>query len=168
MAELKVEKAQPSAKHRMVRPFWDFLPYRGTPFMLIRNFMDELDRSMGKLRKAQAETEWIPAIECKTQNGDLMVSAELPGIKKEDLKVEVTDEALILEGDRKHEETEESEGYYRSERAYGHFYRYIGLPEGAKTDEVKAELGDGVLTITVPISEKKDNRRQIAVQAGKQ
>jgi HSP20 family protein len=75
---------------------------------------------------------WSPAIECRRVNGELLVTAELPGVKKEDIKVQVLDESLIVEGERKLEAKEEKEGYFRSERSYGKFWRQIPLPKEPK------------------------------------
>jgi HSP20 family protein len=90
----------------------------------------------------------------------------LPGLKKEEVKVEVTDDALIIEGDRKREHQEDHEGFHRWERSYGHFYRSIPLPEGAKTEQVKAELSDGMLKVSLPVVEVKKPVRQITVEEG--
>ena len=99
-------------------------------------------------------------------NGTLTVTAELPGLKKEEVKVQMTDEALIIEGERKRVHKEDHEGYHRWERSYGHFYRSIPLPEGAKTDQVKAELNEGILKDSVPVPEIKKQVRQIAIEEG--
>lgn len=108
-----------------------------------------------------------PRIECKRANGSLIVNAELPGLKKDEVKVEITNEGLILEGERKREHAEQREGGYRSERSYGHFYRFVPLPEGVKAEEATAELNDGVLTVTVPLPDVKEHRRAIPVKSGK-
>jgi HSP20 family protein len=75
----------------------------------------------------------------------------------------MTEEALVLTGERKLEHKEDHEGYHRFERSYGKFYRSIPLPEGVKTEAAKAELTDGVLKITVPVAEVKKAARQIPV-----
>ena len=148
----------------MLTPFSGGL-FNLNPFALMKEFANEVDRNFFNLRTPESSEAWMPVIECKRQNGGLVISAELPGLIKDDVHVEITDEALIVEGDRTREDVEEKEGFYRSERAYGHFYRYIRLPEGAEADKAKAELKDGVLTVTVPAPEKpKENRRQIPIQ----
>ena len=76
--------------------------------------------------------------------------------------------ALIIQGERKQEHKEDHEGFHRWERSYGQFYRSIPLPEGAKTDQAKAELTDGVLKVSVPVAEtKKKTTRQVPIEQGK-
>lgn len=143
-------------------PFGDL--FGVNPFALMREFTKEMDRAFSASPGGELRLQvWMPAIEVKEANGNLVVTAELPGIKTEDVKVEVTDEALTIEGERKEEKKEEKEGLYRSERSYGRFYRSIPLPEGAKTDQVKAEMNHGILEIKVPVAEAKPKSRQIPV-----
>jgi len=78
----------------------------------------------------------------------------------------LTDDALVIKGERKSEHKEEREGFYKSERSYGQFYRSIPLPDGAKADQAKAELNDGVLKVSVPVPEAKKTIRQITVEEG--
>jgi HSP20 family protein len=106
----------------------------------------------------------MPAIEVTEREGNLVVRADLPGIKKEDVKIEMTPEALIIRGERKQEHEEKKEGYYRSERTYGQFHRSIPLPEGADLDKAKAEFKDGVLEVTVPVPETQARRREIPIR----
>lgn len=130
---------------------------------MMREFTDEMDRMF---RGNGSETEirtWAPTTDVQRCDGSLVVSAELPGLKKEDVKVEVTDEALVIQGERKQEHKEDHEGYHRWERSYGGFYRSIPLPEGAKTDQVKAELKDGVLKVSIPVPELAKKSRQVPV-----
>jgi HSP20 family protein len=101
------------------------------------------------------------------QNGYLVISADLPGLRKEDVKVEVTKDALILQGERKQAYRERHDGYHLSERSYGSFYRSIPLPEGANIDKAVAELVNGTLEISIPIPETPVSRRQIPVQESK-
>jgi HSP20 family molecular chaperone IbpA len=132
-------------------PFESMWPFDNGPFWM-------------SLFKEGEPGAWMPAVEIKKKNGDLEVTAELPGIKKEDIKLEVCEGNLTIEGERKHEEKEEREGYFRSERRYGHFYRSIGLPEGAETDKIKAELKDGILNVVIPVPEAKEASRKIAIK----
>jgi HSP20 family protein len=93
---------------------------------------------------------WAPEVEVFQRDNNLVVRADLPGMTKDDVKIDITDEALTLQGERKREHEEEREGYYRSERSYGSFYRVLPLPQGAITNQAKATFRDGVLEITMP------------------
>lgn len=175
MAEVKVNKEQGLAKREtpaagaLFRPTSPFSRYFGwEPFGLMRELNEEMDRAFrGVALGAQLEP-WAPAVDIRQCNGDVVVTAELPGLKKEDVKVELTEDALIIQGERKQEHKEDHEGFHRWERSYGQFYRSIPLPEGAKTDQAKAELTDGVLKVSVPVTETKQKTRQIPVEQGKE
>ncbi len=136
-----------------------------SPFALMRHFTDEMDRlfeGQGGWRGNRRDvTQWAPAIEVKEQNGRLEVVAELPGIKENEVKVEVTDEGLVIQGERQREHEEKHEGYYRSERSYGSFYRLIPLPEGATVDQAHAEFHNGELRVSIPVPQQKT--RQIPI-----
>lgn len=96
--------------------------------------------------------KWMPQVEVIQQEDALLVCADLPGIKREDVQVEVLHDRLLLEGER-HEESRGTvrEGYRRSERCYGRFYRMIPLPHGVDPDQAKARLQDGVLEVRIPM-----------------
>lgn len=81
--------------------------------------------------------------------------AELPGINKAAVKVEIVDGALTIEGERNYETEGTKKGYFTTERAYGTFYRRISLPEEAKVGEAKATFKDGVLEVTIPASRRR-------------
>jgi HSP20 family protein len=170
MSEVKIEKhkAMPGREPAPFSPLMDFFgPMRPlsrvfglNPFAAMREFSDEMDRLF---RTTNAADVWAPRSDVQFCNENLVVTAELPGLKKEDVKVEIIDDALVIEGERKLEHNENHEGYHRYERSYGKFYRSIPLPEGAKPDQATAELSEGVLKVTVPAAEVK-NRRQVPVQ----
>jgi HSP20 family protein len=84
---------------------------------------------------------------------------DLPGLSKDDLSIELTDDAVTIQGERKAEHKEEREGYYRSERSYGSFCRVIPLPDGAMTEQAKANFRDGVLEVTMPAPPVPNARR---------
>ncbi len=118
------------------------------------------------LIRAETNLEaWVPAVDVQLCNGTLVVWAELPGLKREDVKVEVNDGVLAIKGERKREHKEDHEGYHRWERSYGRFYWSIRLPKGAKTDQLRAEMKDGVLKVTVPVPETIKNSRHVSVAA---
>lgn len=133
-----------------------------TPTSLIRTFSRDMDRLFGEfggrprwalpalLADEGGDVRWMPEIEVERRNGALVVKADLPGMKKDEVTVRVENDRLTIEGERKHESEEKREGYYHSERSYGRFCRTIALPEGAKMDEATAAFKDGVLEVTVP------------------
>jgi HSP20 family protein len=104
-----------------------------------------------------------PQIDIVEQNGKLILRADLPGMTKDDVKVEITDESVIIDGERKYEHEENQQGVYRSERSYGRFHREIPLPEGVKTENATANFKNGVLEVTVD-APRAQNRRRIEVQ----
>ncbi len=132
------------------------------PFALMRQFTDDMDRTFGA--GSPEGQVWRPAIEVKQEKDKLIVRAEIPGIKKEDVNVNIADGSLTLEGERKQEKEEKREGYFHSERSYGKFMRSIPLPEGAKIDQATAQFKDGLLEITIPVPEVKETGRQIPIQ----
>lgn len=97
------------------------------------------------------EVAFVPPIEIEEKDNALFVKADLPGMKKEHVKVEVAPEGLTITGERKEEKEEKKEGYFRTERLYGSFERFVPLPDGAVLDKAVAEFKDGVLTVTVPL-----------------
>ncbi len=108
--------------------------------------------------------EWSPRIDVQRRDGHFVVRADLPGMKKEDIKVEVTADQVTIQGERKQQQKEEHEGYRYSECSYGSFYRAIPLPEGTETAKASAEFHDGVLEVTVPAPaqpEAKSRRLEI-------
>lgn len=85
-----------------------------------------------------------------------MVRADLPGISKDDIKVEITPDALTIQGERKQERKEEREGYAYSECSYGTFYRVIPLPEGTESEKATADFRGGVLEIKIPTASRPE------------
>jgi HSP20 family protein len=147
-------------------------PLGGWPFGLMHRFAEEMERmfeNFGTRRgvfpvvfpREVEETSWAPAVEVFEKNGYWIVRAELPGLTKEHVKVEITDEMLVIEGERKHEKEEKGEHVYRSERSYGTFYRGIPLPEGVNPETARATYKDGVLEVTLvaPLTPEKHARR---------
>jgi HSP20 family protein len=99
------------------------------------------------------------------KNGTLMITAELPGLKPEDVEVTVEDGDLIIKGERKAEKEVKEKDYYRMERSYGEFYRRQPLPEGIKPEQITATFADGVLHVTIPASpEPKAPTHKVAIE----
>jgi HSP20 family protein len=163
------------AEHRGLQRRGEYLPSRDTlglnPFSMFRRLTEEMDRAFASsfgLSRDLGEHGlergiWSPAIEVRERNHNLEISAELPGLNKEDVKVEFTDEGIVLEGEKRREHEHEEGGVHHSERSYGHFYRFIPLPEGAEAEKAKAEFKNGMLMVQVPISEQKRKARQIQI-----
>jgi HSP20 family protein len=108
---------------------------------------------------------WSPQVEVRESGNNLVVRADLPGLSRDDVDVEVDDDALIIRGERRNDWENEDEGYYRSERSYGSFYRAIPLPEGVDPNACKATFKDGVLEVTLPKPEESPSRgRKIPVK----
>jgi HSP20 family protein len=92
----------------------------------------------------------MPAVEIFEKGGQFVVRSELPGLRKEDVNVEIEEDTVTIRGERKQESEEKKKHFFRSERSYGSFYRVIPLPEGVRTDHAKATFKDGVLEVTMP------------------
>jgi HSP20 family protein len=127
-------------------------------FSFFDQMRDEMDRMFeghpfGRLApwKEWREMGFAPAIEVVEKGGAMFVNADLPGLKKEDVKVEVTAEGLTIAGERKEEKEEKTTGYFRTERLYGKFERFVPLPEGALFEKADAIFKDGVLEVKVPL-----------------
>lgn len=97
--------------------------------------------------------EWSPLVDVAEDDKEFIIKAELPEVKKEDVKVTVDDGALRISGERKFKKEEKSHKYHRIERAYGSFERVFVLPDGAKAEEVRAEFHDGLLEVHLPKGE---------------
>jgi len=156
-----------------------------TPFAFMRRFTEEFDRLFedfgleagwlmprlftrgGALLGRRPElpaAEWTPRIEVLEREGQFVVRADLPGMTKEDVKVEIAPEYITLEGERKEEKKEEREGYYYGECHYGKFYRTIPLPEGVDTTKAVADFHKGVLEVVMPkavLPEPKTRRLEV-------
>src|SRR3970282_2484793 len=108
---------------------------------------------------------WSPTIEVFEKDNGLVTKVDLPGLKKEDVKVEVTHSRLTISGERKREVEEKKKDVYRSEREYGSFYRAVPLPEGVKLEDVKATFSDGVLEVSIPLPAKPETKvRLVEIQ----
>src|SRR5262249_21559769 len=142
-----------------------------SPFSVMRRLSEEMDRafasSFGLTRGWSWDDPggWAPPVEVRERNNNLEITAELAGLNKGDLKVEVNEEGLVIQGEKRREQQTSEGGYHRSERTYGHFYRRIPVPEGAEADKAKAEFKNGILEVRVPLSEQHRKTRQIPISA---
>jgi HSP20 family protein len=139
--------------------------FRMSPFSLMRRMTEELDRVLAESTgREPGEKLWAPAIDVTQREGSYVVRAELPGLNPEDVKLEITDDAIVIQGERKIEHEEAKGGIHVTERRYGRFYRAIPLPEGAKVSEARARFENGVLEVTVPTEEQRSQTREIPIQ----
>jgi len=134
------------------------------PLMTLRKMTTEFERMFEEpgwpfrwpffaLRPFEATT-WSPGIDVFEKDNRLVTRLDLPGVSKENLKVEFAEGMLTVSGERKNETEEKTDNYYRREREYGTFYRTVPLPDGVKFEEVKATFADGVLEVSVPLPAK--------------
>ncbi len=161
---LQQRGAGQNVSRRGLDPIADF--FSANPFALMRRMQEEMDRNLTSLfsgGQSSSGGAWLPAIEVKQHDGELQVCAELAGLKPEDVQVEITEGALVIQGERRFEDENRSGGAYRSERRYGSFYREIPLPEGAQAEQAKAHFENGVLEVDVPISQQSNQRRRIEI-----
>jgi HSP20 family protein len=162
----------------------------GTPFSLMRRMMEDMDRlfenfGVGRTGLGLAATPgfglatspgiatgtdlfndqlqrgvWSPQVETFRQGDNLVIRADLPGLRKEDVDIELNNDILTISGDRRDEHEENRDGYYRSERTYGQFYRAIPLPEGVNAEQSEASFKDGVLEVTIPAPNVQEQQRK--------
>ena len=126
------------------------------PFTFLRRVTDELDRAFGLRTDIMGLPEfyprmWSPEIEVFERDNKFIVRVDLPGLKKENVKIDVAHDELTIEGERKLEEEKKNEGFYRSERVYGRFFRRIQLPDHVRAEETLATFKNGVLEIEMPL-----------------
>jgi HSP20 family protein len=136
------------------------------PFGLLREMTSDFDRifddpfwpSVQWPRRFSAfrTTGWAPEIDVFEKDNRLFTRVDLPGMTKDDVKIEVTDGYLTISGERKSEAEEKKDNYFRCEREYGSFYRAVPLPEGVKFEDITATFTDGVLEVGVPLPAKAE------------
>ncbi|MBH0179791.1 MAG: Hsp20/alpha crystallin family protein [Nitrospira sp.] len=108
----------------------------------------------GDKKEAITVTEWSPLVDISEDEKEYVIKAEIPEMKKEEIKINVHDDVLAISGERKYEKEEKGKKYHRVERAYGSFLRSFTLPEDADGSKVTAEYKDGVLKVHLAKSEK--------------
>ena len=141
-----------------------------TPFGLLRQMTSELDRMFEDplaIRWPALQIEqpamWSPKVDVFEKDNRLITKVDLPGVKKEDMSVEVTDGQLQLSGVRKSETEEKNDNVYRCECEYGQFFRSVPLPQGVTADDVQATFANGVLEVSMPL-QAKANGRKVPIQ----
>jgi HSP20 family protein len=126
------------------------------PFRELEDMQTRLNRyfNEGVPRRGEADgpffSDWAPAVDIEETDQEYLIKAELPDIRKEEVKVQVLEGVLTIEGERKREKEEKGKRYHKVERAYGKFVRQFALPTQVEADKVKAEFKDGMLNVHLP------------------
>jgi HSP20 family protein len=152
-----------------------FNPFRTTwnPLRDLRAFENRLERFFGRsslINDDDGDTltmshKWSPRVDITEDDKEYLVKAELPELRKEDVKVTVENGELIISGERKFEKEEKGKKYHRVEFSYGNFLRHFTLPEGVKSEMIAADFKDGVLNIHLPKNAKaKPKAIEVSVQ----
>jgi len=140
-----------------------FEPFAG--FGNLRSVLNDLfDENHGRSSTQARVSQWYPAVDVLESKDSFLIRAELPGMKREDIKVEVKDGTLVLSGERKSEKPAEGVEYRHVERVAAKFWRSFSLPETAKQDGIEATYKDGILEVQVPkMEEAKPRQIEISV-----
>lgn len=143
-----------------------------TPFRGFWDLQSEMNRLLdqmfgGLARRPEARAQaagWTPAIDVLSRGGDLVIKAELAGVKPEDVDITLQDNVLTISGERKEEREEERGGYHLRERSYGSFRRSMTLPEGVDESKIHARFDNGVLEVTVEGAAAKQEPKRIQIE----
>lgn len=144
---------------------------RWDPFRELEDMSDRLNRMFARpaVRTNGKETltvaDWVPTVDISETDGEYVIKAELPEVKKDDVKVTLEDGVLTIQGQRRQEKEEKTTKYHRIERSYGTFVRSFSLPDQVNESGVQADFKDGMLNLHIPKSEKA-KPRAIEVKVG--
>jgi len=143
---------------------------RWDPFRELQSMQDRMNRIFGDVYARRgdddvmARGDWMPLVDIyENDRHELLIKAEMPGMKREDIDIKVENNTLTIRGERRRESEVREEQYHRVERSYGSFSRSFSLPSTVDSEKVSAEYKDGVLTILLPTREEA-KPRQVAVQ----
>ncbi len=128
---------------------------RWEPFTDLGELRGRLDRMFGDLFEGR-DSEWSPAIDVVRDNGNLVVKADVPGMKPEEVKIEVKDDILTVSGHHEESKEEKDKDFLRRERRYGSFQRSMALPSGVDAKQIKATTRDGVVEVTIPLPKEAE------------
>jgi len=134
---------------------------RWDPFRELEDVSDRLNQMFNRSAPARTNgketmivADWAPSVDVSETEGEYQIKAEIPDVKKEDVKVTLEDGVLTIQGERKQEKEVKGKRYHRVERSYGRFARSFTLPDVIDEEKVKAEFKDGILNLALPKSEK--------------
>jgi HSP20 family protein len=135
---------------------------RWDPYGEFAEWRSRFERMFGDL-SPDSGRKWMPAIDVERRDGTLIMRADMPGVKPEEISIEVEDEMLTISG--KHEEaTEEKDKHYlRRERRYGFFSRSIALPAGVDVHKISADTHEGVLEVKIPLPEEVTEQKKVTI-----
>ncbi len=152
-------------------------PWLATPFSLMRRLAADMDQFFARLglgplaltplaEQTFGRGAWWPRVDLFQRSGQIVVRADLPGMRDEDIRVQVDGDVLTISGERRETLDRDEWGVHHSECRYGSFQRSIPLPRGVELDKVQANFENGVLEVTAPMPpQKKPQGRQISIQA---
>jgi len=143
-------------------PFRDLMTLRGK----MNRLFEDAVASQGE-EKDLITSSWTPSVDIYETEDEVVLTAEVPGIKDEDIEIKVEDNTLTLKGERKFEKDTKEDNYNRIERAYGSFHRSFSLPHYIEQDKIKAENDHGVLIIKMPKKHDSKSRKVKIIQTGK-
>ncbi len=135
---------------------------RYQPINLFDNFNDEINRHIGNMRSkaaANQECNQAPAVDIREQENSYLLSADIPGVDRENIEITLEDGVLTLKGERREEDATNGQVYRRRERAQGTFMRQFTLPETVDTQNISATVKDGVLDVVIPKQAKPQPTR---------
>jgi len=131
---------------------------RWSPFRELASFQDEMNKLFNEFFSRRSRGEeislWAPALDISETDDEIRIKAELPGVKKEDVSISISNNILVIRGEKKREVEEEKENFHRVERIYGSFHRSLELPTVVQPENVEATFEGGVLNIVLPKSEE--------------
>jgi len=134
---------------------------RWDPFAELADLRTRFDRMFDELAGGR-ERAWTPAIDIVRDNGNLVLRADIPGIKPEEVKIEIEDDVLTVSGEHEERKKEKDKDFVRRERRYGSFSRSMALPAGVEAKKIEAKTHDGVLEVTIPLP-KEATKETVAI-----
>lgn len=145
----------------MLSPFRGFMDTQGE----INRMLDEMFGGVGR-RPARQPERWAPATDVLSRDGDLVLRAELPGVKQDDVDVTLSNGVLTISGERRDEQEKKGAGYHSRELRYGSFSRSMRIPDNISSDDIHARFEDGVLEVTLKGAAAVQEPQRIQVEAG--
>jgi len=138
---------------------------RWEPFAELGELRSRFDRMFDQLTDG-SERAWTPAMDVERDNGNLVVRADVPGIKPDEVKIEIEDDILTVSGAHEERKEDKDKRFLRRERRYGSFSRSMALPPGVEAKKIKAKTHDGVVEVTIPLrKEAKKEKIEITPTA---